>query len=129
MNVEQEVLPELIALAVRTARQQRGDNTLQPYATVYLKLLNEVMEFTQAKTQDDEMGEVADIIYYSAQLYAYNCDLELFREVAHMFATELQLPEAAVYKIALEKYRLRTAIPNNKDFKAEAQAMRTALEE
>ncbi len=112
-------------LAKEIAFHQRGVRELQDAETLDKKFKREHQEFLDAKTEDEELGEIADLAYYACQL-AFQGKREYLRQVediAHLY----NLDKHQTREITLAKYRLRAAGPNSKDFAAEREAIRAAL--
>lgn len=112
-------------LAMQIAFHQRGERKLQDIDTLVMKFEREHQEFLDAQTEDEELGEIADLVYYSCQL-AFQGKREYLRQVEDV-ARLYSLDEFQTRGITLAKYRLRAAGKNSKDFAAEREAIRQAL--
>lgn len=112
-------------LAIQIAVHQRGVRELQDAPTLISKFNKEHQEFLDAKTEDEELSEIADLVYYACQL-AFQGKREYLRKVEDI-ARLYNLDEYQTRNIALAKYRLRAERKDSKDFAAERDAIREAL--
>ncbi len=112
-------------LAMQIAVHQRGVRELQDISTLIMRFNREHQEFLDAKTEDEELGEICDLVYYACQI-AFQGRREYLRQVEDI-ARLYSLDEYQVRNITLAKYHLRAAGPNSKDIPAEREAIREAL--
>lgn len=112
-------------LAMQIAVHQRGEHKLQDISTLIMKFEREHQEFLDAQTEDEELGEIADLVYYACQL-AFQGKKEYLGQVQDI-ARLYNLDEYQTRNITLAKYRLRSAGTNSKDFQRERDAIREAL--
>lgn len=112
-------------LAMQIAVHQRGVRELQDIDTLVTKFNREHQEFLDAQTEDEELSEIADLVYYACQL-AFQGKREYLQKVEDI-AKLYSLDEFQVRNITLAKYRLRAAGKDSKDFAAERDTIREAL--
>lgn len=124
---QEQAINELIALALQVARNQRGEDHLQPLSTVQAKFWHEMVEFENAQDHLDKLSELADLVYYQVQEFAHNSDERDLNAVIEHLATQCNVTVEQAYTVALVKYRLRAVQPKN--FEVENAAIRAALEE
>jgi hypothetical protein len=120
---------ELIKIAHTIAKQQRGEDHLQDFDTIRIKLLHEYQEFTEAKATKsrlDMLSELADLVYYSCQEWHHDQDQRDLDSTVAYLAQQAGVTTEQAYTAALAKYRLRSA---KKDFEAENAAIEAALQE
>lgn len=113
---QEQAISEMIALALTVAKQQRGQDHLQEYDIIKAKLFTEFLEFEEAratKEHVDVLSEIADLVYYSVQMFAQDADdRDLHETIAHVCKLAHISVEQA-YTCALVKYRLRASQPKN----------------
>ncbi len=123
-------IQELIALALRVAQQQRGEDHLQPADVIRGKWLHELQEFEEAlglKSRLDMLSEVADLVYYFCQEYAHDQDRQDLDASVTYISNRANITPEQAYTVALAKYRLRASAPGMKDFERENEAIAQAL--
>lgn len=125
---QQQAIDELVNLAIDVARNQRGEDHLQPQDVIKHKFMREYAELEEAlesKTNLDALSEVADLVYYSVQDYAVAGDEKDLHATIQHVAEKCNITIQQAYTIALAKYRLRAFNPKN--FAAENAAIQNAL--
>jgi len=125
---QQQAVNELVSLALTVARNQRGENHLQPQDVIKHKFMREYAELDEAlehKTRLDALSEVADLVYYSVQdFFATGDEKDLHATIQHV-AEKCGITVQQAYTVALAKYHLRAH--NLKNFEAENAAIEQAL--
>lgn len=113
-------------LAKQIAFHQRGVRELQDIDTLIMKFNREHQEILDAQTEDDELGEIADLVYYACQL-AFQGRKEYLSQVEDIVRL-YNLDEYQMRNITLAKYRIRAEGKNSKDFERERAAIQAALQ-
>jgi hypothetical protein len=124
-----KAMDEIIALALKIAKQQRSEDHLQPLETIKGKLITEYAEMDEAiatKTRLDVISEVADCTYYNVQSFALDHDERDLHAVQTHVCQKSDVPIEQAYRAVLAKYRYRAANPKN--IAAENEAIQQALE-
>jgi len=124
---------ELWHIALRIAKQQRGQDELQPYADVQAKQAREQQEFAdivqsyqqEQAVQADVLAELADILYYSMQAYLHDHDLPAFNCRVSDYCSLAGVSEEQAWQTTLAKYRLR--VDTAKNFALEREAIQRVL--
>jgi predicted Zn-dependent protease len=124
---QEQAVNDLIELALQVAKNQRGEDHLQPLETVKAKFWHEMVEFEQAQDRIEKLSELADLVYYQVQEFAHNGEERNLNAVVEHLATQCSVPVEQAYTVALVKYRLRAV--QAKNFEVENAAIRAALEE
>jgi len=128
---QEQAISEIVSLALQVAKHQRGEEHLQPHDMLKLKLLREYAEFEEAlatKGRLDVLSELADITYYNACSFALDNDERDLQEVQRYICQRAGVTVEQSYIAALAKYRLRASAPSTKNFDAENEAIRQALD-
>jgi len=120
----EQFISEVVDLALQIAFCIRGENKLQNVGVLIAKYEHEQKELASSGHPEEEWP---DVLYYACQLathgkrvYLSQVEIELERS---------GLAQAQVEAITLAKYRLRASGANSKNFKAEREAIRAALQE
>jgi hypothetical protein len=115
---------EIVRLAKEIAFHVRGMRELQDVDVLIEKYEHEQEELQQSDHPEEEWP---DLVYYACclasrgkRVYLSQVQIELERS---------GLSQDQVEAITLAKYRLRASGPNSKDFEAEREAIRVALQE
>lgn len=134
---QEQAVNELIELALQVAKNQRGEDHLQPLSEVQYKFWREVAEFgkeyDQYRIEPTEprfikmCSELADLVYYQVQEFAHTDDERTLHLAISHFAQQTDVTVEQAYTVALVKYRLRAV--QAKNFEVENAAIRAALEE
>ena len=112
-------------LAKQIAFHQRGERKLQDVDTLVMKFNREHQEFLDAQTEDEELGEICDLVYYACCL-AFQGKREYLKQVQDI-ACLYNLDEYQTRNITLAKYHIRAERKDSKDFEREREAIRAAL--
>jgi hypothetical protein len=126
-TTQEQAVNELASLALQVAKNQRGEDRLQPLDTVKAKFWHEMLEFENAPSHIEKLSELADLVYYQVQEFAHNGDERDLNAVVEHLASKCNVSVEQAYTVALTKYRLRAVQPKN--FEVENAAIRAALEE
>src|SRR5690348_2822710 len=114
-------LREVNALALEIAKQRRGEDHLQPVATLAQKFDAEMVELAEA---DHAWDELPDVTYYAACLWLQGDESRIpaLKEVQAIFGVTM----AQLERATLAKYRLRAKQP--KDILVERAAILAAIQ-
>src|SRR6184192_2362205 len=110
---QEQAVAELISLALQVAKNQRGEDHLQPLETVKAKFWHEMVEFETAQDRIAKLSELADLVYYQVQEFTHNGDERDLHVVIEHLASQCNVTVEQVYTVALKKYRLRANNPKN----------------
>jgi hypothetical protein len=119
----QQFIGEVASLALQIALHVRGENKLQHTSVLIAKYEHEQEELASSEHPEEEWP---DLVYYACQLATQGN-----RVYMHQVQNELErsgLSQQQIEAVTLAKYRLRASGPNSKDFEAERQAIRSALQ-
>jgi len=109
----EQFISEVVDLALQVAFCVRGENKLQNVGVLIQKYEHE--------------EEWPDLVYYACQLAAQGKRVYLSQVEIELERSGLS--QSQVEAITLAKYKLRANGPNSKDFEAEREAIRAALQE